>query len=590
MKKIREEPNKNVFLPLCSRCGDILNISIDPMTFEVSYNCSNEDLSKIASYSHFEKKYMKSINSLKDELKNSTALPKYLFDEKEKNYNNILKYFYEFEKCKEHNLDNTEYCPICKHNICIFCANEEKHIYHKDQIIKYRDIVPSNNQCEKIIQELINREKFIESFICKIEEWKKIVMKKIETLKQKLNEEIILLRKIVINYNKKFLDVNYINNFQKIYQYLSQNNKLINVEKNFFENKPLYCTNEINHSFYNDKNIYLFYNENNICEKTKYLINLLDFKDDNKNEKIIYNNGDKEQIFPINSGKILFLDNEYIINVDEDKVYIYYYFKNTLNFVSSIQLNDKINHLSTSSYDNNKIICTSSKKIFFLGYDLKKNNISLLNTITMDNIKYCSEIKRNNISLLNTINNIKYCSEIKRNNLLVINNYDIVIIFVNNNQITKKIINNNLLLSESIFPVNEDYFISIYNSSIYFYDVNTLQEIKMLNIGYSPIITFIGKEYITQICRGIIFLINIKTKELVQIINFDDKQYNNIIYISYFPYMSNENYFFFGSGQFILLFKYNYENKYFDEESIKVKDFGQVSLDNIFKFSLLSDF
>ena len=64
MKKIKEEPNKNVFLPLCSRCGDILNISIDPMTFEVFYNCSNEDLSKIASYSHFEKKYMKSINSL----------------------------------------------------------------------------------------------------------------------------------------------------------------------------------------------------------------------------------------------------------------------------------------------------------------------------------------------------------------------------------------------------------------------------------------------------------------------------------------------------------------------------------------------
>ena len=78
------------FLPICQRCGDILRIEINPLTFNISIFCDNENLSKIISYQKFNAKYLKNINSLSDELKNKKYLPKYLLDEIEININNNI--------------------------------------------------------------------------------------------------------------------------------------------------------------------------------------------------------------------------------------------------------------------------------------------------------------------------------------------------------------------------------------------------------------------------------------------------------------------------------------------------------------------
>ena len=440
-------------------------------------------------------------------------------------------------------------------NICLFCATEDKHVNHKEKIIKFSDIIPSNKDCEKIIKELINREKFIKSFILKVEKWKSIVMRKIEIFKQNLNKEVILFRKIISNFNKKYLNANYINNFKNIYQFLSQNNEAINNPKSRF----LFGNNESNNK--ND-NIYLFYNENDINKMTKYLINLLDLNDDNKNENIIFNNeGEKLKFTDDNLKSIEFVNDDYIMNSDQDKVNIYYYYKNSLKNATSIQLNETVNNLSSSIFDN-KIICTTSKSIFLLGYDLEKNNIYIIEKIQMSNINYCVEIKRNN--------------------LLAINN-DKIILLENTKPKIEKNLKKQLFETEFILPVNEDYFISTFNSSIYFHDVNTLQEIKMLNVGYFHKIALFRNEYIISFDREIISLIYIKTKELVQIIEFDNKEFNNI-------HIINRNNICIGSGYFIYKMKYNSQDKYFDIEKIKVKEYNAVTLDDIFKYVSLSNF
>ena len=40
--KQEKDINENIFLPICQKCGDILNIKINPITFEINYSCENE--------------------------------------------------------------------------------------------------------------------------------------------------------------------------------------------------------------------------------------------------------------------------------------------------------------------------------------------------------------------------------------------------------------------------------------------------------------------------------------------------------------------------------------------------------------------
>ena len=120
---MKQEKNLNnrIFFPLCKLCGNILNVKINPITFEINYYCENEDFSKSESYAKFEKNYIKNLSSLNNELKNDKNMPKY----KANNYNNILKLFSEVEICKEHNFNISEYCTKCKNNLCFFAQKKK---------------------------------------------------------------------------------------------------------------------------------------------------------------------------------------------------------------------------------------------------------------------------------------------------------------------------------------------------------------------------------------------------------------------------------------------------------------------------------
>ena len=272
-KKIQ---NSNIYLPICKRCGEVLKIELNPLKFNIIYTCGNEGLTKHISYKEFDKKYMKDINSLNSELKNGNNSPNCIQDEKEKNYKNIVKYIEHNEVCQKHTYCISEYCINCNKNICLFCKTEDEHIQHKDNIKIFSEIIPSRNKIVSLNQEITKKEKFNQIIILEIEKWKNEMIKKVEQIKNLLNEEISLFKKMVFNYNRKYLNYNYINNFNVIYDYIRENNQL---NRNINTNKD-----DIN------KNLFDFYHENNFYEKTSILITsilriLFNFEKKNLNPK-----------------------------------------------------------------------------------------------------------------------------------------------------------------------------------------------------------------------------------------------------------------------------------------------------------------
>jgi len=370
--KQEKDLNKNIFLPLCKLCGNILNIKINPITFEINYYCENEDFSKCESYTKFEKNYIKNLSSLTDEIKNNKNMPKY----KANNYNNILKLFSEAEICKEHEYNISEYCTKCKNNICLFCSNEEKHKNHKDKIIKYSDIIPSNYEYEKIYQMLDQKENFIN----KVENWKNEVIKKVENLENILNKEIIILRKVTSNFNKKLLNYNYINNFNNIYKYLlgndnNDNNNLAYKNYDYFKEEN-----------FNEMSSYLFKVFENLEKKNKKDLNILTFDFENKNEN--------DEIYNFKS--LVNLNDNYFVYQEFQLIRIIYYYQNNYHLVAQINIknyNFFQNSISVSNFEN-KIIHFDSKQIFILIYNLCEKTIDISEIIPFDNILNCVEIKK----------------------------------------------------------------------------------------------------------------------------------------------------------------------------------------------------
>ena len=550
--KQENETNNNIFLPLCSLCGNILNIKINPITFEITYYCENEDFQKCESYSKFEKKYIKTLSSLNNELKNKKNMPKY----KENNYNNILKFFSEFEICKEHNFNISEYCPICKTNICIFCSKEKKHNYHRDKIIKYSDIIPSNYEYKKAYQMLDQREKFIKSFINKIENWKNEIIIKIENLKNILNKEIIILRKMTSNFNKKYLNYNYIINFNNIYQYLL-GNKNNNIDNNY--NKTL---------DYN-KNIYDFYNENNFIKKGSYLFeifeNLKQEKNKNLNNSIIDNDIENENDQIYNFNNLVNINDNYFIYQEYQLIRIIYYYNNEFHLVAQTNINNKDdsdpfnNSIRVSIFDN-KIIFFDSNQIIILRYNLNENTID--------------------ISEIIPFNNFLNCTEIKKGQLLILKEKELII-WKNKKMELSKIISDNI---RNIIPINNDYFTGFLSKSIAFYNSNTLEKIKTLNnIDFSLKISKLRDEFIICVGYGKISLISIKTKELVQILEYFYNEYSNH-YTTYLNlYIDSKHIFIIPYGN-IYEFKYDIFNKDFEKIDLYEKDYyRQITIRNILK-------
>lgn len=53
--KINDALDKNIFLPICQNCDDILKVEINAYQMNISYKCDNENISKTISYNDFDK-------------------------------------------------------------------------------------------------------------------------------------------------------------------------------------------------------------------------------------------------------------------------------------------------------------------------------------------------------------------------------------------------------------------------------------------------------------------------------------------------------------------------------------------------------
>jgi hypothetical protein len=153
---------------------------------------------------------------------------------------------------------------------------------------------------------------------------------------------------------------------------------------------------------------------------------------------------------------------------------------------------------SISSFDDKKIIGLNRCHIYILKYNLEENQLSLIVEIEAYDCKQCIEIKKNL--------------------LLIINDSDFIL-WSNQSKIRDK--NSSGKICEVIISINNEYFIALIehfhksNLIYYFYKVDTLDEIKQIKVYNSKNIAKFRDEFIISKSSNKIYLIYIKTKELV---------------------------------------------------------------------------
>lgn len=54
--KINDALDKNIFLPICQNCDDILKVEINAYQMNISYKSDNENTLKTISYNDFDKR------------------------------------------------------------------------------------------------------------------------------------------------------------------------------------------------------------------------------------------------------------------------------------------------------------------------------------------------------------------------------------------------------------------------------------------------------------------------------------------------------------------------------------------------------
>lgn len=195
---------EKLFYPYCkeNNCGGVLEIVIND-NFSVDYKCSKNPMHKKENiyFKTFERFYLK-----------EKKIDKY-------SQNNEIKIKNKFKKIKKPEIHSK------KNN-----NNLEK--ISKSNIIDY---IPSKNK----INNILNKLKTYEELINLINDWQKKLMNKIEHLKENILNEKSLLNKMILNFDKNFLDYTYFANINYLYKYTN----IIYSEfmnKNTFENRTKY--------------------------------------------------------------------------------------------------------------------------------------------------------------------------------------------------------------------------------------------------------------------------------------------------------------------------------------------------------------
>ena len=522
-----------IFIPACQKCNGFLNISINPLNFSVEYSCksNNSHKDKNIYFKTFERFYLKE-NKLKqcsnclNILENSEYFECDICKEKycckcyikdiQKNGHKYNDNIYMNNRCLIHNNDLTEYCSNCNKNICIFCTMSVEHKNH--QIIYFHNCMPSDKEIENLKIRIKEKSHFYEKLIIKINEWKKKITQKIEELKQNLRDEISLLEKIIFNFNNKFRDYTYFENFK-------------------------YINNNIN-STTNNQYLLEFYNSLSFEKQTEIIMTI--FKYMGKNVNIKQNKNGFLNIIKsnINYKFIEKIDDNYFIGYNESNKTLYF-----LNFDESKYKIDSIYEFNigdifsiTKSTLENKILISllNKKEIKIIDYDFEKLSFNF------------SEIKCNNI-FNNKYNYYFKCIQLSSG--LFATSNDNITIWSNKENIWNQIknINVNSDIYDMLLIDKDTFMCSISNQNLIIYDISNYSPLKIIkNIDPSNeknTLLKLNNNFILIIsCKGI-GIFDIKSKELIQ---YTEDYYSplyskigldsdNRIYISYISNYQNNN-------------------------------------------------
>ena len=371
-------------------------------------------------------------------------------------------------------------------------------------------------------------------------------------MKQELENEIKLIEKLILNYNKDFINITYHKNILYLKDRVYDNNnyyltKFYNSD-NFYEKTYSICnyflfSNSLKDSFYyNDyddyddyyNDPYDFYDEN---------IKSQDYDFEIKAIKTQKNVGRFDNFIQIK--------NNYFFGIDthDSSAKIYNYNKNDgLNLIYKLKTwtFNGYHHSSKLSLDKKQILVT---------YKDEDNNHNIIKILNLDVSKYKLELSSDKIdSQFQIPDGLLYCTELKKGLIAGICRNKIIIMSEKNKiyKLIKTIEHpNHFHYYYDLQIKNNEFYISFcfYNDSIWnrqedfveFFDVESLESIKKVKIAdnlpipssydYNERKIFVIKDYLIFTSGNYldkIILLSIRTKEIVQYFQI---QFNSIIFI-----------------------------------------------------------
>ena len=499
---------QNYYYPFCKEinCGGVLQIKINN-NFSIDYECSKnpEHNKKNIYFKTFERFYLKEKQTDKHCKCNKIEI-KYICKECNQIYcssciktdihikkdNNNLKKICKY--CKKNNKNLAHYCTECekKFNNLYLMINKSKNKkkYNYQNILDY---IPSKNKIAHILNKLKNYDELIDI----VNNWQKTLMKKIEHLKENILNEKTLLNKMILNFDKYFLDYSYYTNINYLYEYTNEiYSNLIN--KNTFEKKTKYLMNYLSLDLEE---------KNNIFDDTQIYLNLTECKSFTKDINIKKINDDYCFYYSDLNGKIGLMT--YDIK------------KYSLIKLASFSLKKKIKHFSFAKDKENKDICyiyvclAKKKVVNIFKVNIKKKVIEKLE----------EEIKDK------TEGSFNLCIYAGKKKLATVDGEHEIIIKIwkknkkENSYSNIKKINLSIYYISDLLFVSNEYLVVSNGYNIIFINNNDFNIVKKLEIEYDDLIEF--NKYILISCSKGVGLIYIKTKELVQ---FIEANYENIFF------------------------------------------------------------
>ena len=375
---------------------------------------------------------------------------------------------------------------------------------HKNHIIEnLENFIPTSKEIKDLQKKIKQKAEFYKELIYKINLWKIKIITKAEQLIQNLEKEITILERIILNFNSKFMNYTYYNNFHYLNNFVKDNINNEYLKK--FKDNPYFREQSLNLILFS-----FFYPKKRAIKMLKPNI---------------------ENYYSLNHSIPEKINNKYYYDISDNT--IAYYNKTNNKFTSYLNINDFKEKVYTISLSLDKKIiyaCLNDKKIVkFLYFDEKE--FSKKKQEIIDNEDLNSHFNK--------------CIQLTDKYLATADNNSIKIWKDNNKEqleIEKKIVINTKI--SDLLLINDEYFISsqpdektIIIINIKSFEIsNTISNIDCIASQNS---LFSFQNFIIINCLKGIQLLFKETREITQNIqDFDDDLkkkdlyiYNNRLYI-----------------------------------------------------------